>query len=69
MVGVMPGSKQHVFTITHQHLELKSRGATGQRLEEMELVPPTSSPGPWEVVSWNYDPAMAGGLHIVWRHE
>ena len=66
----MAGSKQHIFTITHQNLELKSRDAAGQRhLQEMELVPPTSSPGPWELVSWDYDPAMAGGLHIVWRHE
>jgi len=69
-VTVMPNEKQHIFAITHQELYLKSRRTAAEpEAAEMQLVPPTSSPGPWEIVSWKYDPAMSGGIHIVWRHE
>ena len=66
----MPSTKQHIFAMTHQKLDLKSqRTADQMALEQMQLVPPTLSPGPWELVSWQYDRAIAGGIHVVWRHE
>jgi hypothetical protein len=61
--------RQHVFAITSQKLDTRAKDENDVA-PCMELVPPSTSPGPWEVVSWKYDPAMAmaGRIHVVWRH-
>jgi hypothetical protein len=59
--------RQHVFAITSQKLDTRPKQES-DAVPYMELVPPSYSPGPWEVVSWKYDQGMAGRIHVVWRH-
>jgi hypothetical protein len=57
------------FAITSQKLGLHSKAkADAESVAYMELLPPAYSPGPWEIVSWKYDPQASGKIHIVWRH-
>jgi hypothetical protein len=60
--------KQPFFAITSQKLVLQTDKRGGEGAPSMELLPPDSSPGPWEVLSWKYDPQASGKIHVVWRH-
>jgi len=60
--------KPHTFAITSQKLNLQLKNqADAESVAYMELSPPDHSAGPWEVVSWKYDPQASGKIHVVWR--